>query len=190
MALAGPPTSVQRSHFVDRPISENGFSVDVLLRDEAPHAAVVGLVPVIAQHVVVTWLDVYRRIGSMVHVLGQYVVLIERLVIDVNNAAADFDDVARHANYALDVGLRRIKWIPENDDVLSLNLFDPVNELVDEDTFLVDQLGQHAGPFDFDGLVQKNNDHDRRADGEKDVAGPSADFADHVRQWCTACLRR
>src|SRR5260370_34682370 len=119
MALAGPPISIQGSHFIYGPISEDGFPVDVLLRHEPPHAAVVGLIPVISEDIVVARLDVYGRIGSMVQVLGQDIVLVKRPVIDINDAAADFNDIARHANDALDVGHRRIAWIPENDDMRS-----------------------------------------------------------------------
>src|SRR6516162_10217746 len=190
MALAGPPTSIQRTHFVYGPVSEDCFSVDVLLGYEAPHAAVVGLVPMIAEHVVVAGLDVHRWISPMIQVLRQNVILVKGLVVDVNNTTPNLDDVTRHSDHALDVRLRGIEGIPENDNILPLDFFDPVDELVDEDALLVDQLRQHAGPFDFDRLVEENDDHDRCADGEKDVAGPSANFADYVRQCCIACLSR
>src|SRR5881394_1365831 len=98
------PGSIQGSHFVDGPISEYGFTVNVLLRNEAPHAAVVGLITVVAQNVEVAGLDINRGIGAVIHELGQDVILIQRLVVDVNHAAADFNNIAGHADDALDVG--------------------------------------------------------------------------------------
>src|SRR5690349_8865587 len=135
------PTSIERTHFVDRPISEDSFSVNVLFGYETPHTAVVGLIAVIAQNIVVSRLDIDWRICSMVQIFGQDVVLIKRLVIDVHDTAPDFDDIARHSDDALDVRLRGIERIPKHDDILTLNLFDPVNELVNENTLLVDQFG-------------------------------------------------
>src|ERR1051326_7799589 len=140
--MPGSP-SVQRSHLVDRPISKDGLAVDVLLGDEPPHAAVVGLITVVAQHVKVAGLDVYRRIGSMVHELRQDVILIKRLVVDINNTTAHFNDVPGHPHDALDIGLCGIQRIPENDNIFTLNLFDPVNELVDENPFLVNDVPGH-----------------------------------------------
>src|SRR5215813_12271118 len=56
MATAGPPTSIQTTHLIYRPVSENGFAVDVLLGHKAPHAAVIGLVSMVAENVVMTGL--------------------------------------------------------------------------------------------------------------------------------------
>src|SRR5256885_235430 len=143
MALAGPPTSIQTTHLVDWPISEDSFSVDVFFRYQAPHAAVVRLIPVIAQNIVVARLNIYRRIGSMVHILRKDVVLIERLVVHLNNSAPDFNDVSGHANHALDIGLGWVEGIPKNNNIFPLNLLDAVDEFVDEDSLLVDQFRQH-----------------------------------------------
>src|SRR5262249_52660600 len=62
LAMAGPPTSIQATHLIYWPVSENGFAVDVLLRHEAPHAAVVRLVSMVAQNIVMTGLDIHGRI--------------------------------------------------------------------------------------------------------------------------------
>src|SRR5207247_5456910 len=116
MAMAGPPTSIQATHLVDWPISEDGFSVDVFFRDETPHAAVVGLIPVIAQNIVMARLNVDGRIGPTVHILGQDVVFIKRLVVDINNSAPAFDYISGHASIALEVGRCRIQGMPTYSD--------------------------------------------------------------------------
>src|SRR2546430_5372400 len=99
MALAGPSTSIQTTHFVDWPISEDSFSVDIFFRYEAPHAAVVRLIPVIAQNIVVARLNVYRRGGPMVHVLGEDVGFIQRLVVHLNNSTPGPHHIPRHAHH-------------------------------------------------------------------------------------------
>ena len=57
-------------------------------------------------------------------------------------------------------------------------LLDAINELVNEDAFLIDQLRQHAGAFNLHRLIQENDDQNGSADREKYVAGPAANFAD------------
>src|SRR5213083_1208328 len=59
-------TSIERTHLAYGPISENSFTVDIFLRDQSPHAAVVGLVTVITQNVIVSGLDIDGRVGAMV----------------------------------------------------------------------------------------------------------------------------
>src|SRR5262245_54303350 len=139
--MAGTSASIQRSHFIYRPISEDGFAVDVSLRNKAPHAAVVRLVSVVTEDIVMPGLDVNRWVGTPIHEFRQDVVLVKRLVIDVNKAAADFDDVTGHTDHAFDVRLRGIERIPKNHDVFAMNFLDSINELIDEDPFLVDELG-------------------------------------------------
>src|SRR5215510_8280303 len=101
--MAGPPTSIQRSHLIYRPISEDGFAVDVLLGNKSPHAAVVGLIPVVAENVVVARLNINRRVRTMIHEFGQDVVFSQRLVIDVNSSALYFHDITGHSDDAFDV---------------------------------------------------------------------------------------
>ena len=92
----------------------------------------------IAQNIVMARLNVDGRIGPTVHILGQDVVFIKRLVVDINNSTPDFNDISGHANNALDVGLRRIEGIPKNNNIFALDFFDPVDEFVDENPLLVD----------------------------------------------------
>src|SRR5579883_350185 len=177
--VSGPPaTSIEATHFIDRPVSENGFPVDVFLRYLSPHAAVVGLIPVVAENVIVTGLDRYRRIGAVIQEFRQEIGLIQLLVVHVDDSAANLNDIAGHADHPLDVGFRRIERVPEHDNVLPLDLFNVVDELVDENAFLVNEFREHAGSFNLYRLIQENNDQNSRADGEEYIAGPSANFSD------------
>src|SRR6266487_1277244 len=62
-------TSIQSSHLAYRPISEDGFAVDVFLRHQSPHAAVVGLVSVITKNIVVAGLNINGRVGAMIDIV-------------------------------------------------------------------------------------------------------------------------
>src|SRR5215813_1364806 len=112
-------------------------------------------------------LNVDWRVCAMVQELRKDVGFIKFLVIHEDFAAFDFNHIAGHADDALDIGLRWIERIPENNNVPTLNLFNPVNEFVDEDPFLVDELRQHARTFDLNRLIQENDDENRRSDRKK-----------------------
>ena len=57
-----------------------------------------------------------------------------------------------------------------------MNGFEAINELVDENAFLVGEQRRHAGAFDFDRLIKKDDDHQRQTDSDQEVARPNADF--------------
>src|SRR5439155_23926813 len=61
-------TLIQTTHLAYRPVSENRFTVDIFLRHQSPHAAVVGLVAVIPENVIVAGLDINGRVGAMIEV--------------------------------------------------------------------------------------------------------------------------
>ena len=52
-----------------------------------------------------------------------------------------------------------------------------VDELVDEDALLIDQRGHHAGAFDLNRLIQKQDDDDRDHDAERKIAKPGESSA-------------
>src|SRR5207247_10197604 len=93
---------------------------------------------------------------------GEDVLFIPLLVVHINNSTPDLNDVSGHANHSLDIGLCWIEGIPKNNNIFPLNLFDPVDEFVDEDSFLVDQFRQHARAFDLNRLVEKDRSEERR----------------------------
>ena len=62
--------------------------------------------------------------------------------------------------------LRRVARIAEHHDVAALDRLQPVDELVDENAFLVVERRHHAGAFDLYRLVQEDDDEGR--DGKRD----------------------
>jgi len=48
--------------------------------------------------------------------------------------------------------------IPEDNHVAAVNGLEAVDKFVDEDALLVGEERRHAGAFDFDRLVQEDND--------------------------------
>src|SRR5580658_3426438 len=69
-----------------------------------------------------------------------------------------------------------VQGIPENDDVASLNGFEAINKLIDENPLLVGEQRSHAGTFHFYGLIEKNDDDKRQPNGDEKVARPNANF--------------
>src|SRR5262249_7102885 len=137
---------------------------------------------VVAEHVIVTGLDINWREAPRIPEFRIDVGLVEDLIVHVNLAAPNFHNVARHAYYPFDIRLRGIQPVPETEVFFPRNPLYTIYILVEEDPLLIDQLRQHAGAFHFYGLIQKNYNQDRRADGEEDIAGPTANFAYYIGQ--------
>src|SRR5262245_12054320 len=121
-------------------------------------------------------LDIYRRICAMIQIFRQDITLFERFIVDVNDAAADFHDISRHSHNAFDIRLRRIQRIPKDYDIFALNSFDSIDELVYEDSFLIDKLRQHTRSFDLHRLIKEDHNQNGRADRKKNVTGPASDL--------------
>ena len=79
----------------------------------------------------------------------------------------------RDRDYALDVTLRGVAGIAEDDHIAALYWLEAVDELVDENPFLILQRGHHAGAFNFDGLVKKDDEEGRDRQRNQDVAHPA-----------------
>src|SRR6266567_72159 len=105
--------------------------------------------------------DRYLRIRPRICIRRGNVVLVQRLIVHVNLAAVNANTVARHPDHALDVALGGIARIAEDHNIPALDWFQPIYELVDEDSFLVVERGHHAGSLDFYRLVQKDDDEGR-----------------------------
>ena len=61
-------------------------------------------------------------------------------------------------DHAFNETLLGIARIAKNHDVPALNGLDTIDEFVDEDAFLVVERRHHAGAFDFDRLIEENDD--------------------------------
>src|SRR5579872_3998493 len=84
------------------------------------------------------------REGPGVGIFGRDVLLVERLPVGVYLSGIDADAITGHPDYPLDVALRWVPRIAEDDDIPSTNRFQAINELVDEDPFLIFQRRHHA----------------------------------------------
>src|ERR1039458_785983 len=148
-AMPPPAALPQPPQLLHRPIPEHGLAIDVALVNGAKVAAVVRHGAMIAQHKVAVRRNDHFAIGASVGIIGGHVVLVERFAIDVDLPVFDADVISRHANYALDVALGGIAGVAEHHDVASLDWLPAIDELVDEDPFLVFKARHHAGAFDF-----------------------------------------
>src|ERR1700682_2207560 len=121
-------------------------------------------------------------IRAGVRVIAGDVVFVERLAVHIDLATLDANPVACNSDDALDVALRSVARIPEDDDVAALDGLPAIDKLVDEDALLVFEAGHHTGAFNLHRLVEKDNDES--GDGERDqqVARPDRH---HGKRMCT-----
>src|SRR5690348_6490624 len=128
--------SVQRTNLVHRPVSEDGFAINVAGGHSTEIAAVVGEAAVISQHKIrISWNHRVRE-RPLVLVGSGDVILHEELAVHVNAAIHDAHVVACNTDYALDETLRRVARVAKDHNVPALDGLDPVYELVDEDALL------------------------------------------------------
>src|SRR6266850_4645662 len=158
--------SPQTPQFIHRPIPKNRLTENVALLHRPEVPAVVRHAAVISQHEVTPGRHHDFGIGALIRVGRRNVVFDDRLLVDVQLARIDADLVSGNADHALDIALRGIPGITEYDDVAALDRLPAIDELVDEDTFLVVERGHHAGAFDLHWLVEK--DDDERRDRQRD----------------------
>src|SRR5579862_186701 len=130
----------------------------------------------IAHHKVAVIGHLCRREVAQVFVLRRNVWLGERHTIHIHNSFANFYHLAGQADDALDERLGAVQWIPKDDHVAALDGLEPVDKLVDEDALLVGEERSHAGAFDLHRLIQEDDDDERQADCDQEIAGPDADF--------------
>src|ERR1700678_3772329 len=120
-----------------------------------------------------------RRHGTLIAIFGRHVILHQRLPVDDHLPVVYFHAVARHSDYALDVGLGGIAGKPEDHRVAAIDIaeVEPVNKFVDEDAFLIVQRGHHAGALHFHWLVDEQDNEDGQDDRAHQVPGPMSDGA-------------
>src|SRR6266567_2630731 len=119
--------------------------------------------------------DRHLRIRPRICIRRRNVVLVQRLIVHVDLAAINADAVARHPDHALDVALGGIARIAEDHNIPTLDRFQPVYKLVDEDSFLVVERGHHAGSLNFHRLVEEDDDESRDRQRNDEIAHPDAD---------------
>src|SRR5256885_419708 len=87
--------------------------------------------------------------------------------------AVNAESVAGNGDDTFDVTFRRIARVAEDDNIPAFNRFQPIHELVDEDSFLIFERRHHADAFDFYRLVEKNDDECRDGKRDEEVAQPN-----------------
>ena len=165
---------VDYTGLVHGPVDEGCFAVDEGAGDGAEVAAVGGDVAVVAHDPEVAWGDDAFGLGALVAETVGDVGLADGAVVDVDAAVVDAEGVAGEGDDALDVALGVVAGVEEDDDVAAVDGLEAVGELVDEEAVLILEAGEHAGAFDADGLIEKEDDEERDGDGDEDVAGPGA----------------
>src|SRR5215831_3422146 len=106
---------------IDRPITKHSLAINEALIHGTEVAAVVRHRAVIPEHIIRIRGHRYFRKGSGIRVFGGNVTLIKSPAIHIDLPAINADAISGHANYALDVALRRIVRIAKNDNVATLD---------------------------------------------------------------------
>src|SRR5262249_17074780 len=173
---------LQKTCFLDRPISKNCLTIDIFARHQSPRPAVVTGVPMVAKHVVMPFPYSHRWIRICVLITSRNVSLFNQLAIDINLTVANRDDISGHAEHTLDEGFARILRIPEDDDVSSVDLLKVIDKLVDEDSFLIEQLWLHTRAFHFHWLVQEDHHQEGNDHSQQDVLQPPSEFSEDSKR--------
>src|SRR6266567_5917319 len=158
--------------FFGGPIGEDGFAVDEVAAYGSEVAAVAAHVAVVSHDEKRIYGDDDFRHGACVGILIGNVGFGEAAGVDVNASKADLHVVAGDSDDALDVALAGIVGVTEDDDVSAIDALVTVNELVDEDAFLVAESGHHARAFDLYGLVDEDNDESGNGERDDEIAQP------------------
>ena len=166
----------ERAEVVHRPISEDRAAVDEAAGHGAEYARIVGADAVVTHNKVIVTRDADWTEVAQVFVLRRNVRLGEWVAVNVDDALANLHDFAGQANHTLDERFRAVQRVPEHDDVAALDGLKAIHKFVDEDALLVGKQGRHAGAFHLHRLIQKNDDDQRQADGDQQVASPDTDF--------------
>ena len=166
----------QGTEVFDRPVGEDGATINILAGDGAKDTRIVGTDAVVAHHEITAPRYGERAEIRNVGVLRGHVGLGNLDTVHVENTVANFDGFSRKAHYTLDEGFRAVQGVPEDHHVAPANGLEPVNKFVDEDALLVGEQWGHAGAFDLDRLVKEHDDDERKTDGDEEVAGPNLDF--------------
>src|SRR5713101_1492862 len=166
----------ERTEMVHRPIGKHGAPVDKPAGHRAEHAGIVGTDAVIAHDKIVVGRHTLGAEVAQVLILRRNIGLGERCAIDVDNSLANLHDFAGQADHALNERFAAVQRIPEDHYIAALDGLEAIDKFIDEDALLVGEQRRHAGTFDFYRLVEKNDDDQREADGDEQVARPNTYF--------------
>src|SRR3974390_564899 len=171
-----PPTGqgslMQFAEIRHRPVAEDRLAVNESLVHGPEVATVVGEIAMIAEDKI----GVRRNddLGKRPHVFvgRRHIIFGGNLSVDVHQPVIDADAIAGQSNDTLDVALRGVSGVVEDDDVAAVNGLQPIDELVNEHSLLVGKSGHHAGAFDLYGLVEEDNEEHRNGERNEDITKP------------------
>src|SRR5215472_3129814 len=114
MQLADP------SELVHRPIPEHRLAVDQVLAHGTEVPAILRHGSMIAKHEIKVRRHNGLGIRTGIRVLHRDVFFVQGFAVYIDLPAVNANAVACNPDHALDVTLRRIAWIPEDDNVVAL----------------------------------------------------------------------
>jgi len=176
----------QGTEVVDGPVGKHRAAVNKLAGDWTEDARIVGTDAMVAHNEIAAARKHSGRVVADVGILRRDVGLGDFVAVDIDDAAANFHGFSGKGDYPLDERFRAIQRIPEDDDVTAVDGFEAIDEFIDEDALLIGEQRGHAGAFDFDWLVEENNDDQGKADGDEEIAGPDANFVAQQMMWRNA----
>ena len=133
------------------PISEDCLAIDVALVHRPKIAAVVRHGAMIAENEEAVGRDDDLAIRASIRVIAGNIVFVQRFPVHVDQPIFNADAVAGNSYDALDVALRSVARIAEDDNIATLDGFPAIDKLVDEDPFLVFEPGIMLVPSTFTG---------------------------------------
>ena len=167
----------KRPEVIDRPISKYCTAVYEATGHGTENARIVGTDAMIAHHeIIITW-HAQRAEVAEVLVLRRHVRLGQGFAINIHDSLANLDYLSGQADHALDERFCAVQRIPEDDHVAALDGLKAIHKFVDEDAFLVGKQRSHAGAFDFYRLIEEDDDDQRQADGDEQIARPNTNFS-------------
>jgi len=167
----------KRPEMIDRPISKYCAAVNEAAGHRTENARIVGADAVIAHHeIVVTWHAQRTEIAE--------VLVLRRHVGSASGSPSTYTIPWRISTTSpgrpttrLMKDLVRSSGYPEDDHVAALDGLKAINKFVDEDAFLVGEQRGHAGAFDFYRLIEEDDDDQRQANGDEQIARPNTNFS-------------
>src|SRR5713101_4755902 len=120
-------------------------------------------------------------IRTSVGIVARHIVFVESFSVDIDLPVHNANSVPRNANNALDVAFRGVARVAEYNDVAALDRLPAIDELVDEDAFLIFETGHHAGAFNLHRLAEKDNDEGGDRERDQQIARPDRHHGQRVR---------
>jgi hypothetical protein len=166
----------QRTEVVHGPVSKYGTTVDELAGDRSKYAGIVGTDAMVAHDEITASGNFSGGVVANVGVLRWDVGLSDLAAVDIHDATANFDGFARKGDDAFDKRFGTIEWIPENDDVTTVDGLEAVNKLVDKNALLIGEQRGHASAFDLHWLIEEDDDDEGETNSDEEIAGPNANL--------------